>query len=205
MSKIRKVTQITNNRHLNYFAMEAVNKAGHVFDYYMASRASSVEGIMPSTGIARAAGVNICCVAEVDGQERIVLVNQFRFPLGARIYEFPAGLVEPGEDPVDAGVRELYEETGLRFEALPTPEGYHRPFFNSCGMTDEANATIFGRAIGTPTTEHLEATEDLKVVLADREEVKRILREENVALNCAYMLMQFAASEEWKFFRFLEV
>ena len=37
----------------------------------------------------------------------------------------------------------------------------------------------------------LEDTEQLDVVLADREEARRILREENVAANCAYLLMQF--------------
>jgi ADP-ribose pyrophosphatase len=33
------------------------------------------------------------------------------------------------------------------------------------------------------------------VILADREECKRILKEENVAIMCAYMLMHFIASE----------
>ena len=41
-----------------------------------------------------------------------------------------------------------------------------------------------------------EDTEEIEVVLADREEVKRILREENVAIMCAYQLMHFLRDEE---------
>ena len=44
--------------------------------------------------------------------------------------------------------------------------------------------------------ERLEDTEDLEVVLADREEVRRILKEERVAIMCAYMLMHFLKEEE---------
>ena len=46
------------------------------------------------------------------------------------------------------------------------------------------------------STELLESSEDLEIVLADREEVKRILREEKTALLCAYMLMHFLYDEE---------
>ena len=38
---------------------------------------------------------------------------------------------------------------------------------------------------------HQEASEDIEIVLADREECKRILKEEKVAIMCAYMLMHF--------------
>ena len=48
---------------------------------------------------------------------------------------------------------------------------------------------------GEPTSTHQEASEEIQVVLADREECKRILKEENVAIMCAYMLMHFIASE----------
>ena len=41
-----------------------------------------------------------------------------------------------------------------------------------------------------------EDSEEIEVVLADREEVRRILREEKVAIMCAYMLMHFLKDEE---------
>ena len=44
--------------------------------------------------------------------DRLVLVNQFRYGIDAFSWEIPGGVIERGEDPVVAGVRELLEETG---------------------------------------------------------------------------------------------
>lgn len=93
-----------------------------------------------------------------------------------------------------AGIREMYEETGLAF--TPKDGGCcSRPFFTTIGMTDECCGTVFGYCSGTPTNTHQESSEDIQVILADRNECRRILKEENVAIMCAYMLMHFIASE----------
>ena len=129
-----------------------------------------------------------------EKKDQVVLIRQYRFPLGDYVYEFPAGLVEPGEDMLAAGIREMYEETGLTF--TPVEAGsYSRPFFTTIGMTDESCGTVFGYCSGTPTNSHQEASEEIQVVIADRAECRRILKEENVAIMCAYMLMHFIASD----------
>ena len=46
-------------------------------------------------------------------RDKIVLVRQYRVSIDDYIYEFPAGLVEPGEEFHEAAVREMHEETGL--------------------------------------------------------------------------------------------
>jgi ADP-ribose pyrophosphatase len=45
--------------------------------------------------------------------DSVVLVRQYRHPLGAWLWELPAGTLEPGEDPESAARRECEEETGL--------------------------------------------------------------------------------------------
>lgn len=45
---------------------------------------------------------------------RLVLERQWRYPLNRSFLEFPAGKLNPGEDPLEAVRRELAEETGYR-------------------------------------------------------------------------------------------
>lgn len=193
MSNIQNIQQKTHNRFLNYYELEAVHRDGSISPYYMTSRAKDASQLKAVTHQNRPDGVIIYGVYGEE-QDRVVLIRQYRYPLGDYVYEFPAGLVEEGEEMGAAGVREMYEETGLTF--TPVDAGcYSRPFFTTVGMTDESCGMVFGYCSGTPTSIHEEAFEEIQVILADRGEAKRILREENVAIMCAYMLMHFIASE----------
>ena len=193
MSNIQNIQQKTHNRFLNYYELEAVHRDGSISPYYMTSRAKDASQLKAVTHQNRPDGVILYGVYG-EGKDRVVLIRQYRYPLGDYVYEFPAGLVEEGEEMGAAGVREMYEETGLTF--TPVDAGcYSRPFFTTVGMTDESCGMVFGYCSGTPTSIHEEASEEIQVILADRGEAKRILREENVAIMCAYMLMHFIASE----------
>lgn len=55
--------------------------------------------------------VNVVAITE---SSEIVLIRQFRHGTGSVITEIPGGLVDDGEDPLDAAKRELSEETGYR-------------------------------------------------------------------------------------------
>jgi ADP-ribose pyrophosphatase len=53
-------------------------------------------------------------VVALDEADRVVLVQQYRHPIGVRLWELPAGLIDvAGEDLVDAAARELAEEADL--------------------------------------------------------------------------------------------
>ena len=80
----------------------------------------------------------------------------------------------------------MYEETGLKFTPLKVDPAFEKPYFTTVGMTDESCATVYGYAEGEISKDAQEDTEEIEVVLADREEVKRILREENVA-SCVHI------------------
>lgn len=193
MSKVGRVRQETHNPFLNFYELEAIHRDGSANPYYMASRARDVSELKLTTGKSRADGV-ILFGLWGEKKDRVVLIRQYRYPLGDFVYELPAGLVEPGEDPVKAGVREMFEETGLAFQ--PKDGGcFSRPFYSTVGMTDEANATLFGYCSGTPTSSNQESSEEIQVILADREQCRRILREEHVAIQCAYLLLHFLSCQ----------
>lgn len=193
MSSVGKITQKTQNRFLNFFEFEAIHRDGKASPYYVSSRAKTTDELKAVTHENKPDGVILYGVYG-ENKDRVVLIRQYRYPLGGYVYEFPAGLVEAGEDMLEAASREMYEETGLTF--TPREGGsYSRPFYTTVGMTDESCGTVFGYCSGQPTNCHQEATEEIQVILADRAECRRILKEENVAIMCAYMLMHFIASE----------
>lgn len=52
------------------------------------------------------------CMAPLTANGELIFVKQFRYPYGEVLLELPAGKLEIGEDPFEAGKRELREETG---------------------------------------------------------------------------------------------
>ena len=193
MSGVGKIKKESDTNFLNFYEFEAIQRDGEKKPYYVASRAKRIEDLKAVSHENRPDGVIIYGVYG-EAKDHLVLIRQYRYPLGGYVYEFPAGLVEPSENMAEAGIREMYEETGLSFQAKDAGP-YSRPFFTTIGMTDESCGTVFGYCSGTPTDRHQESSEDIQVVLADREECRRILREENVAIMCAYMLMHFIATQ----------
>lgn len=78
---------------------------------------------------ARAVGI----IAWLKPSGRLLLIRQYRPPIGQDVIEFPAGLIDPGESPEQAAVRELREETGYVAENIKLwPAGA-----SSAGMTSE--------------------------------------------------------------------
>lgn len=70
-------------------------------------------------------------------------------------------------------------------------EFYRRPFYMGPGFTDEMSSAVFGTVTGIPNLDSKESTEDIQVILADRDEVRRILSEEQVSLRGAYLMTHF--------------
>ena len=189
-NKTMKLYKQTDNRFLNMYEMDFSDRDGKAKKYFFASRAQKEENLKMNAGF-YADGVDIAAFYD----EKIVLVRQYRKPIDAFIYECPAGLIEPGETPEEAAVREFHEETGMTLHPVAAPEGWNRPFFTSIGMSDEACSTVFGTAHGQISDKWLEPSELLEVKLANRTEAERILREEPLSIRCALLLMQFVSSE----------
>jgi ADP-ribose pyrophosphatase len=86
--------------------------------------------------VSRARGIKAAVILAVE-DGHVLLVEQFRVPLGKTCIELPAGLIgddTEGEDPLEAAGRELEEETGYRAATLKSLGEY----YSSPGMISES-------------------------------------------------------------------
>jgi ADP-ribose pyrophosphatase len=128
--------------------------------------------------VSRARGIRAAVILAVDAEDHVILVEQFRVPLGKVCIELPAGLIGDGDDlnePADlAGARELEEETGYRAGRMETIG----EFYSSPGMVTESftllrahGLTKVGPGGGTPgenITVHRVPLAGLEAFITDR-------------------------------------
>ena len=128
--------------------------------------------------VARARGIRAAVIVAVE-EGHVLLVEQYRVPLGRACLELPAGLIgdgagEEGEDPLAAAGRELEEETGYRADRLDNCG----EFFSSPGMVSESFTLVRASGLvqvsegggvhGENITVHRVALSALAAFVADR-------------------------------------
>lgn len=89
--------------------------------------------------VSRARNIRAAVILALDSEGHVILVDQYRVPLGSRCIELPAGLVgdedhNSDEDAAVAAARELEEETGYRAGRMERIGEFH----SSPGMVSES-------------------------------------------------------------------
>ncbi|MEW6725820.1 NUDIX hydrolase [Desulforudis sp. 1088] len=102
----------------------------------------------------------------VTGDGKILLVEQYRYPVGRYVLNLPGGILEPGESPVRGAARELREETGYTASTL-VPLG---SFFPLPGVHSR-RAHVFFAAGLTPGEPQRERDEEIRVVTRSFREI----------------------------------
>jgi ADP-ribose pyrophosphatase len=101
---------------------------------------------------------------------RLLLIRQFRYPLGKFILELPAGKLDSGQSPIDTMARELQEETGHRAGELT----YQYTFYTTPGISDEAIHFFIARNL-TKTAQRLEEGEHITLEAYSLDECLRMI------------------------------
>lgn len=140
--------------------------------------------------VSRSRGIKAAVILAVE-DGHVLLVEQYRVPLGRNCIELPAGLIgdeTEGEDPLEAAGRELEEETGYRAAKLESLGEY----YSSPGMVSESftlvrasGLTKVGEGGGTDgenITVHRVAVADLQAFLETK-------RAENIGVDVRLLML----------------
>ena len=129
--------------------------------------------------VGRARGIRAAVILAVDAERHVILVEQYRVPLGRACIELPAGLIgddegAAGEDATSAAARELEEETGYRAGRMEVIG----EFWSSPGMVSESYTLLRahdlvrvgpgGGVPGEDITVHRVALDALPAFIAER-------------------------------------
>jgi ADP-ribose pyrophosphatase len=118
---------------------------GPVFRVF-SEKVEEPDGVRVRRDIVRHHGSVVILAVDEDGQgrqPRVLLERQYRHAAGARLWELPAGSLEPGEDKLAAAKRELAEETGY------TAARWRKAlfFYVSPGFLDESMVVYLARGL----------------------------------------------------------
>ncbi len=146
--------------------------------------------------VGRRGGIEAAVILAITPADEVILVEQFRVPLGRRSLELPAGLVgdEPehagaeGEGVASAAARELEEETGYRAGRIEEL-GF---FYASPGMTSEGFTLVRAYDVEKVGDGGGDAHENIEVIVVPRADLPAFVaakRAAGVAIDVKMLLL----------------
>lgn len=129
-------------------------------------------------------------VIAITDEGKYVMVEQYRHGLQDIFTEIVAGVVESGEPPLEAAKRELLEETGFGGGEW----SLNAVLSANPGSMNNQTYSFIAKGVKKICEQHLDETEDINVKLLSEDEVRRMLRNDEVkqALMAAPLLKHLA-------------
>ena len=119
----------------------------------------------------------VVIVAQDGSGQKILLNKEYRLAVGDWVYNFPAGMIDPGETPEEAAARELREETGLTLYEI---NDLMNTSYSAVGFSNETNVTVIGKA-GGQFGRSTSVAEEIQAGWYDKEQVRTLLKTEKFA------------------------
>lgn len=120
---------------------------------------------------------SVVLIMHNEAGDKILLNREYRMPCGDFVYNFPAGLIDPGEEFMESARRELKEETGLDLVRVDDVLGES---FSAIGFSNEKNVCVVGVAEGRFRPSH-STVEEIEAKWYTKEEVRELLKKEYFA------------------------
>jgi ADP-ribose pyrophosphatase len=132
----------------------------------------------------------VCFVLPMDEAGRVLLLKQFRYPIGEELIEIPAGSPEAGESLEDCARREAQEETGFRVQRVR----HVLTYYPSPGSSNEKAHIFFGSGL-SPATKDDSSNEVVEPFFVERNEAFRMLAEGRIRNGGAALALALLAAQ----------
>jgi 8-oxo-dGTP pyrophosphatase MutT (NUDIX family) len=123
-------------------------------------------------------------------RNEVVLVRQYKHGIGAVVLELPAGMIDPGESPLEAATREFEEETGYSVDGALE---HVRTFITDPTGSNGRFSLYFGRDAIPSGEQHFDATEDIVVELVRLDALVEMVRDGTIDVAphvaCIYSML----------------
>ena len=126
-------------------------------------------------------------ILPITTDNKVIMIQEPRTPIGQVILALPAGMIEPGEHPEDAAIRELEEETGY----LASNIELLREYYPSVGYSNE-KLKIYLATNFKKTHQHLDQGENINVIEVPLEELIEMLdKNEIITASTTIAIMHY--------------
>lgn len=181
-----KFEKIKDGKYLKNYEITYKNKAGREKKYEIVSR-RDLDGIEDVGG--KPSGVSIVATCAENGEEKLLLLHEFRMGVNRKIYNLCAGMLEPDESVEECISRELFEETGLQVKKI---RKILPPSFAAVAISDTTTYIAFVEAEGA-FEDHTSENEQIDAGLYTRDEVTKLLESESFSSRAQMAAYFFAA------------
>ena len=167
--EVRKIEKKYEGKYITRYDITYLLNNGEEKVYEIISRDRNITDI---SQLRKTEPDSVVLIIEDETGEKILLNKEFRMSIGEWIYNFPAGLIDPGETPEEAARRELREETGLELKEVrdEVDGGY-----SAIGFSNELTVCFIGTACGE-FKESSSFEEEIEAGWYTKEEVKELLK-----------------------------
>ncbi len=172
--KYQGIRKVHEGRFITRYDVDYLTEEGHAKTYEIVSRNKNIQTLEE---LQNKKPDSVIMVMTDESGERILVSREYRLAMAQWIYNFPAGLIDPGERPEESARRELWEETGLELVRI---DDVLDGSYGAIGFSNERNVCVFGVASG----EFRKSTSDAEEIVPGwytKEEMKTLLRTEAFA------------------------
>ncbi len=169
--KFQGIRKILEGKFITRYDVDYVTAEGNAKTYEIISRNRNIRTLEDLQNLRPDSVIMI--MTDAAG-EHILLNREYRMAMGQWIYNFPAGLIDPGETPEESAKRELWEETGLD---LVRVDDILDNSYSAVGFSNERNICVFGVAEGTFRKSTSDA-EEIEPGWFTKAEIRELLRRE---------------------------